>query len=70
MKKKYFKVQPMMTKFYCESCGGEMEATGEVLTSMPPQFKYQCLECAEYDITSDGATIWYQTIEEYTNKEE
>ena len=44
MEKEYLK-QPIEVKLFCDYCGEEMEATGEVLLTYPPQYVHVCPKC-------------------------
>lgn len=44
MEKEYLK-QPIEVKLFCDYCGEEMEATGGVLLSDPPQYVHVCPKC-------------------------
>ena len=57
------KVQPTLTKLYC-NCGKEMQRHQEVLCSNPPQYFYYC-ECGEtHADTECYPKIEYKEIEE------
>ena len=38
------KIKTFVLKYMC-SCGGEMIATGKLLTSYPPLYEHQCSKC-------------------------
>lgn len=39
------KVNVYMDRLYCDECGEEMEFTGMVLASHPPQYPHACPKC-------------------------
>lgn len=56
MIEKKLEVKTFMTSTYCD-CGGEIFSSGEVLTSMPPKYKYQCGDCGTYHILNHHSPI-------------
>ena len=39
------KVEVYVDRLYCEQCGTEMQATGDMLASNPPLFPHVCRWC-------------------------
>ena len=50
---KEFEVVPVLTKVYCDECGGELKYSGKTLTSSPPKFQHTCVECAATESLKD-----------------
>lgn len=57
-------VKTYLVRLYCNQCGHEMESCGNVFTSDPLQFPYECPNCGS-KITANEKfpKIEYQEIE-------
>ena len=50
---KEFEVVPVLTKAYCDECGGELKYSGSTLMSNPPKFPHECVECSATESLAD-----------------
>lgn len=46
-------VKVYMDRLYCDVCDEEMEFTGMVLTSYPPQYPHSCPKCGHRITTTE-----------------
>ena len=52
-------IGPFKPEIKCDKCGGEFRYTGEVLTSIPPQFPYKCKDCGQKLIFRADVTYYF-----------
>ena len=54
-----YMIGPFKPEIKCDICGGEFRYTGEVLTSIPPQFLYKCKDCGQKLIFRTDGTYYF-----------
>lgn len=54
-----YMIGPFKPEIKCDKCGGEFRYTGEVLTSIPPQFPYKCKDCGQKLIFRTDGTYYF-----------
>lgn len=54
-----YMIGPFKPENKCDKCGGEFRYTGEVLTSIPPQFPYKCNNCGQKLIFRTDGTYYF-----------
>lgn len=51
-------IGPFKTEINCDKCGGEFIYTGQVFTSIPPQYPYKCKNCGQKLIFRTDGTYY------------